>query len=414
MLIQRARERPVLIALDDLQQADLDSIALLRFVTPALSRARLWILGSLRTGAAGAEAQLKELAALEAETATQTLELRGLHAQELVALLEHRLKEPIGPDLAELLARRTEGNPLYALEIAHSLQTEGKSLLRDQKGATDVAIARGLGPLVARRLSALSPDAQQLLRAASAFGTEFDIAVLRAAQDCTAAALARAVEEGTNAGFLAESAPGRGRFTHPLFAESVYEALQRVGPDAVAAQHLRIGEALRRLRPDDSFALARHFTLAGKLAEPRTVLGYARAAAVEALRRYAFANAEHWFREAIRLADGGEATPGELCDLLVGSGQSLLANSGQEKALLAFARAARLAAQIGDARRLAIGALSYAHRPFLLGTIPMAEELLAAARTTPCGDAALEARVASRLGYGGSSAPTRPRPKRAR
>lgn len=391
-LTHAAQARPVLISLDDLQLADRDSIALLRFVAPALRSARVWILASYRSSGGGtAEAKLKELAALGGETSTQMLQLRGLRAGELGTLLGRHLRREVSRELAELLADRTQGNPLFALELARSLASDGVTL------PSDATLARGIGPLVARRLGSLSDAAQRLLRAASALGTEFDSRTLQSAESCSAAALARALDEGEAADLLVPVAAKHWRFTHPLFAEALYAELGSE-PDEARAQHLRIAEALERVESLDPFALARHFARARPLASAARVLPFASAAAREAARRYAFADAELWFREALELAEEAGAPARERCELLIGLGDVLLATSGVPRSRPEYERAARLAAQAGEWRLLATAALCYAHRPFALGIAPGVVELLSAAREQSPGDESLGARVASRLG----------------
>jgi DNA-binding winged helix-turn-helix (wHTH) protein len=72
-LIQTSHQAPLLIGLDDLQLADHDTIALLRFVAPALCGTHVWVVGCFWTSGGRTVPLRCDLAALRAETSTQAL-----------------------------------------------------------------------------------------------------------------------------------------------------------------------------------------------------------------------------------------------------------------------------------------------------------------------------------------------------
>lgn len=398
-LARAARERPILIALDDLQLADRDGLEALRFLAPALVRAPVWIIGAYRTGGgARTEEALRALAALGAESSTQDVALRGLAATELRSLVGNQLRAEVGAPLAALLEGRADGNPLFSLEIARSLQRDGHSLAAGLAPDVAAKFAQGIEPLLARRLSALPADAQQSLRAAAALGNPFDAAVVEAAEGVAPGAFGSALDACESAGLLEAVSPGRWRFAHPLFAEAIYGELVASGNQAAAAQHLRIAEACQRLGIDDPFLLARQFLRARPVVSATTALAHVHAAARAAWRRSALADADFWYAKAVALADEGDLAPSERCDLLLEQGDALLGSAGPEFARESLDRAAQIALGAGDRRRLAMAALAYAHRPFPLGAIPRVLDWLRAAQAAPCDDASLRARVSSRLG----------------
>lgn len=400
ILGRAARKRPILIALDDLQLADRDGLEALRFLAPTLLRAPVWILGAYRTGGGSrTEEALRVLATLGADTSTQDLALRGLGAAELRSLLRSHLRAEVGEPLAALLADRADGNPLFSLEIARSLQRDGYSLEGDPAPAAEAKLAHGIEPLLARRLSALPESARRLLGAASAIGGEFDAELLREAEACSSEDLAPALDACETAGLIEPRSERKWRFCHPLLAEAMHNQLEAEREGGSAAQHLRIAEALERLGETDPFLLARHFVRSRAVARADRILPYAMAAAREACRRSAFADAEYWYRQATSLADSPDAPPAELCDALLGLGDVLVAGVGVAHARVAFERVARLAVRTGDLRRLALAALGYAHRPAGFGgPEPRVLQWLRAAHAAPCGDRSIEALVSSRLG----------------
>jgi DNA-binding winged helix-turn-helix (wHTH) protein len=396
-LLRAARAQPLLVQFDDFHLADPDSIELLRFLAPAVPRAAVWLVAGYRSGATSA-APLRGLAELAAESSTQSLPLRGLAPEELRALVQNRLRAPVGAGFAALVAERADGNPLFAIEIASSAQRDGRSLEAVPTPELEATLALGLEPLLERRFALLAPTTRAILRAASALGGEFAAATLQAAERGSARDVRQALDEAESAGLIAPLANGRHRFTHPLFGEALYRRLA-ADPRALAEQHLRIAEALESLEPREPFALARHFAAARPQVRAERVLPFASGAAREAFRRAAFADAEHWYRAAIALAEEAEVAPGEQADLWFELGDVFAATGGQRLPRECYDRGARLARSVGDRRRLAIAALGYAHHPPGYGSAD--SETLARLREVEAlgsGDRALDARIASRLG----------------
>jgi tetratricopeptide (TPR) repeat protein len=149
----------------------------------------------------------------------------------------------------------------------------------------------------------------------------------------------------------------------------------------------------------DPFALARHFAAARPAASAPRVLPFAVAAAREAFRRTAFADAEHWYGVAIALAEEAEISAEERADLYFELGDVVAASGGLVRPRDYYDRASRLARSAGDRRRMALAALGYAHHPQGFGSAdPGTVARLREVEALPSGDRALDARVASRLG----------------
>jgi DNA-binding winged helix-turn-helix (wHTH) protein len=396
-LSRAARERPLLIALDDLQLADRDGLEALRFLAPALVRAPVWIIGVYRTGSGPrTEDALRALASLGAETTTQELPLRGLASDEIRMLLANHVRAEVGMPLTTLLADHAGGNPLFSLEIARSLQRDGRSLEAEPGSAFEAELARGIGPLLERRLSAIPAEALRLLGAAAALGHRFDAEIAAAAEDLAPDAAERALDACATAALVERDAASQWRFGHPLVAESVYARLEAAG--GASAQHARVADACQRLGIDDPFLLAHHLRKARPVVDAATALGHVHAAAREALRRSALADAVFWYRAAVELADEAGLPDAALYDLLMEQGDASVALAGTDEARPSLERAAQLALAAKDRDRLARAALAYAHRPSAFGASARVLHWLRASQSLPCEDRGMQARIASRLG----------------
>jgi DNA-binding winged helix-turn-helix (wHTH) protein len=396
-LLAAARAQPLLVALDDLQFADRESLALLRFVAPALRAARVFLVGTHRTLAPGDE-HTRELAALAAEAMTRALTLRGLDASELRALVRTRLGAPLGDGAADALASRTGGSPLLALEAVRAFAPTSAQAATLSAAQIEASVLPGVVPLVRRRLAALGAGTRRVLHAASVAGAPFDIELVRASAGCAVGEAEDALRDAERGGLVERGETGAWRFAHPLFAEAVADDLASSGEGATAALH-RLALAALESRPErDAFRLASHAFGARSALSPAATVAHLRRAARGAWRMHAVEDAEAWQQRAVEIAESSDLPPLELCDLLLELGDLTVASRGTPSARVPFDRAARIARDLGDAKRLSRAALGYAHRALSLHAADVTLAWLRAAYAAPSGDPSLEARVATRLG----------------
>ena len=394
-MLRAAREKPLLVAFDDLQFADRESLALLRFLSPGLRGTRIWIVGAHRPLAAG-DAHTRDLAAVAADGATRAIELRGLHAFELRELVASHLRSSLGEDAAGALAQQTGGSPLLALEVARALRTSGAALDAASPRQIEESVAVGLQPLLARRLGALPAIARRLLEAAATIGDPVDSELARTVTVCSRAELEVALAEAERHALIERLSEDSWRFAHPLFAEVVASQLATRG--GTLEMHARIFQTLEASGDADPFRVATHALGAARRVEPAVAVARLRRAAKAAWRIHALGDAETWQRRALEIAETASLQPVELCDLFQELGEISLGASGLIAARVAFERAARLARDAGDAVRLSRAALGYAHRGFLLAVTGPVLDWLRAAHEKPSGHASLEARVSTRFG----------------
>src|SRR2546425_8881476 len=86
-----------------------------------------------------------------------------------------------------MIYQRTEGNPLFMINVVDHLVTqgvlvqgEGQWALQGEGAAVKAEVPGSLQQLIARHLERLSPEEQRLLEAASVAGMEFSAAAVAA------------------------------------------------------------------------------------------------------------------------------------------------------------------------------------------------------------------------------------------
>jgi predicted ATPase len=296
-LVTAAARRPLVVVLEDLHGADASSLMLLQFVAREIRAAQLMVVATLReTALTPTHPLAATLGELVREQVSVRLELRGLAIDEVAALMRCMAGVEPPPAVAAAVHARTDGNPLYVTEIVRTELARG-GLTTGGEGWTMPATVRNA---IARHLGALSAGAQETLTVAALFGREFRLDVVSRAIGTAVPAVLAHVDEATTARVVAAkpAEPGRYRFVHALFAETLTEALgeaRRVALHRSAANALAADPQADALVPE----IAHHWFAAGPGGDPACAVEWARRAAERAFAVLAYEEASDWYRRAL-------------------------------------------------------------------------------------------------------------------
>jgi class 3 adenylate cyclase/tetratricopeptide (TPR) repeat protein len=175
LLETMARERPLVVIIDDVHNAAPTFLDLLDHVIEAATEAPILLLCSaryelLRTHASWAEAQ-----------ADERIELTPLSTADADTIIDQLL---VGLDdrIRQRIARAAEGNPLYVEQLV-SMLVETGAIRREGDGWSaaldaDVAVPPTIQALVAARLDALEPDERATVEPAAVIGLSFPVDAL--------------------------------------------------------------------------------------------------------------------------------------------------------------------------------------------------------------------------------------------
>jgi DNA-binding CsgD family transcriptional regulator len=246
-----AAQAPLLLAVDDLQLADPETLDAIRTLVPQLdSYPLLWLLGgSLAVPATPVD---RLFAALREAGAVQT-ELTALPTAAVAAVIEDVVGAQPDRQLLDF-AEGAGGNPELVVELAEGLQDEG--VIEVRGGVAHLAsstLPRRVHVIVADRLSRLSPDLRRMLVVAAALGRSFSVDELADVLDEPLARLLPTLQEAQDAGLLVPNGDGLA-FRHELVRTVVYEG---VAESIRLALHRQIGGVLLR-RGGSAVAAARH------------------------------------------------------------------------------------------------------------------------------------------------------------
>jgi predicted ATPase/DNA-binding SARP family transcriptional activator len=270
-----ARQRPLVLLVDDLQWADAGSISLLFHLGRQLAGSPILIVGAYRSedvtlGRNGTRHPLLPVVSeLQREFGDITVKLDQAEGRGFVESLLDSEPNRLGLDFRKMLYRQTRGHPLFTTELLRGLQEQG-DLVRDPGGRwTEGAsldwetLPARVEAVIAERIGRLPEELRAALRVASVEGEVFTAEVV---------AQVRSADEGEVVGHLsgeldrrhrlvraqdiqriAGQRLSRYRFRHILFQKYLYSSL-----DKVERVHLHeaVGNTLEALHQDQMEAMA--------------------------------------------------------------------------------------------------------------------------------------------------------------
>jgi DNA-binding CsgD family transcriptional regulator len=351
---------PVLLVLEDLQDADHGTLDLLVYLGRHLADMRLLIVGTYRDTEVDRDHPLAQaLVSLRRSVAIDRVHLDGLPPAAVQALVDRIAARPLPATEARAVYEQTEGNPLFVWEVMRQrLDREefrwGTPLGR---GVEPEPVPAGLQEVIGARLAHLSPACQEVLAVVAVIGREFSLATVQAVLDRPPVSLAAALAEAVRTAVLAEQVQvggARYRFAHALFRQTLYTNLS-------AAERLRwhpkVARALEALYgpacEEHAAELAEHFAASTEHEDLARALAYSRRAAANALAVSAAGEAVRLLEHALAIQQAHSPDDGALrCDLLVDLGQALTdAGEGRRTLDQVALEAYRLAEAAGSADR---------------------------------------------------------------
>ena len=358
LLQTAARDRPLLLVLDDLHAADEASLLLLQFVTRSIGDARMLVVGAYRDIDPAPRAPLASaVAQILREPRTALITLAGLSPREVGAYVALAAAVEPATTLADRIHERTGGNALFVVEAVRLLEAEG----RIADAAATLRIPPGLRAVIGQRVARLSDRCRELLVLASVVGREFGLDALRRLGDLPGDALLDVLDEAMAERVIevAPGSPGRLRFSHELIRDAIYDNLTLARRLQL---HRRAGEALEAVYAADPAPhmaeLARHFLAAAPAGDAGKAIEYARRAGDRAASQLAFEEAARLYEEALPLVDDDV----QRCEFLLALGDALGRAGDAAPSKRAFREAADVAERRGLDEELALAALGYGGR----------------------------------------------------
>jgi DNA-binding SARP family transcriptional activator/tetratricopeptide (TPR) repeat protein len=358
-LIRRAsNESPLVILLDDLHWAEKGTLLLLRYLAAKTKGHPVFFVCTYRSSVLSENLLLTDaIASLRRDVAVETLELRGLVAEDVVEIAESIGGRPLDADgraLARSVHLRTAGNPFFAVELLRHLMCASDPRRREVPESVQIAVSQ--------RVQRLGEPARTVLMTAAVFGMEFELELLKSvlgASDEPVGFVAGkdllvVLERCVAAALIVEQDAGHFAFSHSMIQQSLYES---VGSTRRMKIHGRIARVIESSDGKEHRArtLAHHWHRADDWARSLPYMTEAGQAALDALDPD---EAIRWFEEGLRIQARCRPHDSEMRSellILLGTAQHSVGDSRYRRTLL---EAGALARSLDDGARMARAALA--------------------------------------------------------
>lgn len=297
-LREAARRFPLVLLLDDLHWAQINTLGLLAHVVEASHDVPMLVVGTFRTTAPDSSDDLaSRLADLHRLEGIRRLDLGGLDTEAIADyLVEYGgLPTATARPTAAILRAKTGGNPFFLKEVWNDV---GR---RSRVSGADVidAVPSSVRVTLEARLSRLGGSTRETLQLAAVVGEEFEIATLVSAQGGEVGPVLSAIDAATAAGLI-HPQPNRDgvyEFVHSLARQAVLSGLP---PSAQIELHARVAAVLagQALHPELIPRLADHYLNAQTLGLEAEAIHYAGEAGRISEESLAYEEAAAWFGRA--------------------------------------------------------------------------------------------------------------------
>lgn len=361
-LLEAARQRPLVLCLEDLHWADARSLQVLRRLCRKSAAAPLVILCTYRPEESQ-PALTGSLRELHGQFGGAQLELGRLAEAQTRALVNAWLvRAELGEELLERLHRHSGGVPLFVRQYLERLVEQGVvhqsgPLWVDAPQEEDPEVPDGVREALWRRARELSPEDRQLLSCAAVQGVEFKGKLVAQVLGRSTTEVVRALGRLARTTRLLEMDEDGFCFAHALLREFFYELL---AASQQRTAHLQIARLLERSQGGNAALLAGHLSRAGA---PALAAPHLLAAAGQARAAADYRGARQWLRQAAEALEHAADRAGrlevlvELAELEERSGEWHGAEMHCLEAMFLWERQdgeeapARVALQLGRVRR---------------------------------------------------------------
>jgi DNA-binding CsgD family transcriptional regulator len=239
LTVNLSQERPLLLAIDDLQWSDRPSLRFVAHLLPRIAELPVILVAATRPPELRPATDPELLGRIRREPEVTAIAPKALSADATASLVRETLSDQAANEFCRACHEMSGGNPFLVRELLADLSAEG---VAPQEGSSDHVrriTPASISQSVLLRLAQLPEPALSLARAVAVLGTEAELRSAgrlaglepQAAADSAAALIRARILEGE--GVL--------RFVHPLVRSAIYEDLP--APQR-SAWHRRAGAQL--------------------------------------------------------------------------------------------------------------------------------------------------------------------------
>ena len=309
--VNLSKKKPVVLVLEDLQQADNATITLLRYITRHIFEHRLLIVGTFREEELDQSHQLSQLVReFEKEALSDTVKLDAL-SREAVLQFVRNLTRPTEhlEKVADTLYSATRGNPFFVVETARSLTEQGiiKKDSVDYDRLRSTPLPSSVRGLLRQKFERLDPECVELMGLASIIGPDFDQELLVGVSGLPEENVLNHLETGLKSGLIREMPVHRGfrlEFADPRLRSIIQDDVSTIRKRKL---HNKIAECLEKTYSENLnehlVEISYHYVEAGNA---KKAIQFLLLAAERAASTHAYDEAIRHYRHVMELSEDPE------------------------------------------------------------------------------------------------------------
>ncbi len=280
------RSSPVVIAIADGQWMDSGTAEILHRVSEELDEARLAIIIETR------DSESEQLGR------SRTIQLEPLSSDEMTQLSVLSINRPMSDEAIATLVDRADGNPFFALQLAHYLnQSDSIVGVEAALAALESDVPLDMRRLLVARLDGLAPQVRSTVQTAAVLGRDVDIRVLERISSEPSAVKDR-VAAAVNAGIWNPIDDNTVRFTNLLIRDAGYGMLLHADARSI---HSQAATAIGDLFPDIEGTAAQRAYHLDRAGDTEKAVELYSAAGAESASRYDNEEALSHFQRSLDL-----------------------------------------------------------------------------------------------------------------
>jgi len=207
------KEHPLVIFLDDLQWADLPSLELIELLMAVSDKQYLLIIGAYRDNEVSfGHPLIQTLEQLKKEIEIHQLLLRPLAFNDVSYLISDTLRCSIDKSktLAELITRKTGGNPFFVTQLLQFLYKDRLIFFNKDSGGwqwdidkiQEVGITENVVELMLHKIQELGESTREILNLAACLGNQFSLDLLSIANNKSQTTIAQLLQPAIKNGLI--------------------------------------------------------------------------------------------------------------------------------------------------------------------------------------------------------------------
>lgn len=228
-----AKDRPIVVHLDDLHWADAPTLEMLTYILRALNDDRVLIIGTYRPeDIVEQEHPLRKiLKSVKKESLVHEISLKRLDKKRTRSVIHSVFEDSAFTDrFTDSIYRETEGNPLFILEVLKLLKDENIITRHDTgwrlaSDAVEIRVPKSITDVILRRLRRLDREEREIIDMAAVEGLSFQSDALAQCLDQPRIKVLRRLQNLESSHNLIHTTKQGYCFDHGRIKDAVYESL---------------------------------------------------------------------------------------------------------------------------------------------------------------------------------------------